>query len=141
MPRSARRHPLSTRVPASERTSQRLGELLNGLGDEEVGSQVIRLGIRKIVEEALEAELRDAIGRGYYEHGAEPGGGYRNGTRIGRLKTAEGLIEYGAPQVADRGQVLSLLEIEEGDLASDERTAGAVRFACSSSSSARIASS
>ena len=39
------------------------------------------------------------------------------------------------------GQVLSLLEIEEGDLASDERTAGAVRFACSSSSSARIASS
>ena len=39
------------------------------------------------------------------------------------------------------GQVLSLLDTEEGDLASDERTAGAVRFACSSSSSARIASS
>jgi transposase-like protein len=93
---------VSTRVPASERTSQRLRELLSGLGDDEVGSQVIRLGIRKIVEEALEAELRDVVGRGYYEHGAEPGRGYRNGTRIGRLKTAEGLVEYGAPQVADR---------------------------------------
>ena len=44
---------MSARVPASERTSQRLRELLNGLGDDEVGSQVIRLGIRKIVEEAL----------------------------------------------------------------------------------------
>ncbi len=93
---------MSTRVPASERTSQRLRELLSNLGEDEVGSQVIRLGIRKIVEEVLEAELRDVLGRGYYEHGAEPGRGYRNGTRMGRLKTAEGLVEYGVPQVADR---------------------------------------
>jgi len=47
-------------------------------------------------------------------------------------------LERGFPTV---GQVLILLDIEEGDLASDERTAGAVRLACSSSSSARIASS
>ena len=95
---------MTARVPASERTSQRLREMLNGLGDDEVGSQVIRLGIRKIVEEALEAELRDVLGRGYYERGAEPGRGYRNGTRTGRLKTAEGLVEYGVPQVADRAE-------------------------------------
>ena len=95
---------MSARVPASERTSQRLRELLNGLGEDEVGSQVIRLGIRKIVEEALEGELRDALGRDYYERGAEPGRGYRNGTRIGRLKTAEGLVEFGVPQVADRAE-------------------------------------
>jgi len=95
---------VSARVPASERTSQRLRELLNGLGEDEVGSQVIRLGIRKIVEEALEGELRDALGRDYYERGAEPGRGYRNGTRIGRLKTAEGLVEFGVPQVADRAE-------------------------------------
>lgn len=95
---------MSTRVPASERTSQRLRELLNGLGEDEVGSQVIRLGIRKIVEEALEGELRDALGRDYYERGAEPGRGYRNGTRTGRLKTAEGVVEFGVPQVADRAE-------------------------------------
>jgi len=77
---------------------------LNGLGDDEVGSQVIRLGIRKIVEEALEAELRDVVGRGYYERGAEPGRGYRNGYRMGRLKSAEGAIEYSAPQIADRAE-------------------------------------
>src|SRR5262249_27123404 len=38
----------------------------------------------------------------YYEHGAAPGAGYRNGYRRGRLRTAEGPIEYAVPQVADR---------------------------------------
>src|SRR5207253_3636065 len=36
------------------------------------------------------------------ENGATPGGGYRNGYRRGRLRTAEGPIGYGVPQVADR---------------------------------------
>src|SRR3546814_17435983 len=44
--------------------------------------------------------VRDVLDRGYYEHSAEPGGGYRNGLRQGRLKTAEGFIDYAAPQVA-----------------------------------------
>jgi hypothetical protein len=30
------------------------------------------------------------VGRDYYEHGAQPGQGYPNGYRMGRLKTAEG---------------------------------------------------
>jgi hypothetical protein len=29
--------------------------------------------VRKIVEEALEAEVAEAVGRGYYENGATPG--------------------------------------------------------------------
>ena len=53
------------------------------------------------MEEAL-AEVEDALGRGYYEHGAAAGAGYRNGYRTGRLKTAEGPIAYAAPQVASR---------------------------------------
>jgi len=93
---------VSSRVPASERTSQRLRELLGDLPDGEALSEVMKLGMRKIVEEALEAEVSDALARGYYERGCEPGRGYRNGTRTGRLKTAEGVVEYGAPQVADR---------------------------------------
>jgi transposase-like protein len=60
--------------------------------------------VRKIVEEALEAEVAEAVGRGYYANGAEPGAGYRNGYRRGRLRTAEGPIEYGVPQVADRAE-------------------------------------
>jgi transposase-like protein len=63
-------------------------------------SELVRLATRLIVEEGLEGEVSDALGRGYYEHGPEAGGGYRNGVREGRLKTAEGRIAYTAPQVA-----------------------------------------
>jgi putative transposase len=56
------------------------------------------------VEEALEAEVAEAVGRGYYDGGAAPGAGYRNGYRRGRLRSAEGAIEYGVPQVADRAE-------------------------------------
>ena len=44
--------------------------------------------MRKIIEETLEAEVSDALGRGYYENGAEPGRGYRNGYRRARLRTS-----------------------------------------------------
>jgi transposase-like protein len=75
--------------------------LIEGRLSSEVGrSELVKLATRLIIEEGLEAEVRDALGRDYYEHGAEPGRGYRNGLREGRLKTAEGFIAYSAPQVA-----------------------------------------
>jgi transposase-like protein len=92
-----------TRIPASERTSQQLDALLSqGVADGDARTELLKLAVRKIVEEALEAEVAEAVGRGYYENGAAPGAGYRNGYRRGRLPTAEGAIEYGVPQVADR---------------------------------------
>jgi putative transposase len=92
-----------TRIPASERTSQKLEELLTqGVADGDARTELLKLAVRKIVEEALEAEVAEAVGRGYYENGAAPGAGYRNGYRRSRLPTAEGAIEYGVPQVADR---------------------------------------
>jgi putative transposase len=94
-----------TRIPASERTSQKLEELLTrGVTDGDARAELLKLAVRKIVEEALEAEVAEAVGRGYYENGAEAGAGYRNGYRRGRLRTAEGPIEYGVPQVADRAE-------------------------------------
>jgi transposase-like protein len=94
---------VETRLPASERTSQKLNELLTtGVADGDARAELLKLAVRKIVEEALEAEVTDALGRGYYESGAEPGRGYRNGYRRARLRTAEGPMEYGVPQVADR---------------------------------------
>lgn len=63
-------------------------------------SALLRDAVRLIVEEALEAEVTDVLGRGYYEH-SEPAG-YRNGNRLGRLKTAEGIVEYAVPQVMTR---------------------------------------
>jgi putative transposase len=95
--------PMGARIPASEQTHQRLEELLKGgVADGDARTELFKLAVRKIVEEALEAEVSDVLGRGYYESGAEPGRGYRNGTRRSRLRTAEGAIEYGVPQVADR---------------------------------------
>ena len=94
---------MPTRIPASERTSQKLDELLTqGVADGDARAELLKLAVRKIVEEALEAEVAEVVGRGYYEAGAAPGAGYRNGYRRGRLRTAEGAIEYGVPQVADR---------------------------------------
>ena len=60
---------------------------------------MVRPATRLIIEEGLEEEVCDAVGREYYEHGAGVGGGYPNGHRRGRLKTAEGGIDYSAPQV------------------------------------------
>lgn len=94
---------MEKRVPPSMRTRQALIELIEGrLASPDGRAELVKLATRLIVEEALEAECRDALGRDYYERGAEAGRGYRNGVREGRLKTAEGLIDYAAPQVAGR---------------------------------------
>jgi len=100
---------MSKRIPPSERTSQRIADLLAHGGDGDVKSNFIQLAVAKVVEELLEAEVTDVIGRDYYRHrspdaGEDEHGGYRNGYRTGRLKTAEGAVEYAAPQVSDREQ-------------------------------------
>lgn len=92
-----------TRVPASKQTRKRLAELFDGRGAAEANrGELVKLAARLIVEEALEEEVEDVVGRGYYVHG-EGVGGHRNGYRRGKLDTAEGRIEYGVPQV--RGTV------------------------------------
>jgi putative transposase len=91
------------RIPASESTREKLKTLVEGTNaGGELGSDLVRLAARLILEEALEGEADDILGRGYYARGAIPGTGYRNGYRTGRLKTAEGAVEYSAPQIADR---------------------------------------
>ena len=65
---------METRIPASQRTSQKLNELLtHGVADGDARAELLKLAVRKIVEEALEAEVAEVIGRGYYENGAPPG--------------------------------------------------------------------
>ena len=74
------------------------------MADGDTRAELLKLAVRKIVEETLEAEVADVLGREYYENGATPGAGYRSGYRRGRLRSAEGPIEYGVPQVADRAE-------------------------------------
>ena len=91
------------RVLASMRTRQSLVDLIERrLSSADRQAELVKLATRLIVEEALESEGREALARAYYEHGAEPGQEYRNGSRIGRLKTSEGFIQYSAPQVSGR---------------------------------------
>jgi len=94
------------RVPASEATRKRIEAMISGEAEGVDKSELVRAAARLIVEEALEGEVSDALGREFYEHGAKSGGGYRNGYRLGRLKSAEGAIEYAVPQVADRTEPL-----------------------------------
>ena len=81
---------MDKRIPPSMRTRQSLSDLIAGrLGSPDGRAELVKLAARLIIEEALESECRDALGRDYYERGAEEGRGYRNGVRPGRLKTAE----------------------------------------------------
>lgn len=93
---------MARRLPTSMRTRQSLSELIEGrLSSLDGRSDLVKLAARLIIEEALEEESRDALGRDYYERGGDPERGYRNGVREGRLKTAEGMIPFSAPQIAD----------------------------------------
>ena len=93
------------RIPASERTREKLRTLIQGRGETAGGrSELVRLAAQLIIEEALEGEARDALGRDYYARSAIPGSGYRNGYRRGRVHSAEGAIEYRAPQISDRDE-------------------------------------
>ena len=95
------------RIPASERTREKLKALMEGRSEAaDSRSELVRQAARLIFEEALEGEARDTLGRDYYARGASPGSGYRNGYRTGREKSAEGTIEYSAPQIAVRAEPL-----------------------------------
>ena len=51
------------RIPASERTREKLTAVIEGSGEGGGTSKLVRLAARLIIEEALESEARDALGR------------------------------------------------------------------------------
>jgi hypothetical protein len=120
------------RIPASERTREKLKRLMDGVsGSEDSGSELVRLAARLIVEEALEGEARDAVGRDYYARGAAAGAGYRNGYRTARLKTAEGAVEYSAPQLADCAEPFRYGPGKRCRVASERFSVGGKQEVCS----------
>jgi putative transposase len=90
------------RISAPEQTRERLRALVDGrLGTALERSSLVLLAAQLILEEALEGEVSDAVGRERYERAEGEASGYRNGYRTGRMKTAEGMVEFSAPQVRD----------------------------------------
>jgi transposase-like protein len=68
---------------------------------EEVLSALVRLSTERVLQEALEHEQAEALGRARYARRSGTGG-YRNGYEDGTLKTAEGVLRVKVPQI--RGQ-------------------------------------
>ena len=90
------------RLSAPARRREELRALMSGdLGTAAGRGDLARLALRLIVEEALEGEVSDVLGRERYERGEGEKAGYRNGYRPGKMKTAEGAVDYSAPQVRD----------------------------------------
>jgi transposase-like protein len=79
-------------------------------------SELMRLAIRLIVEEALEAKSRDVLGREPYERRSDEDRGYRNGYREAGVKTAEGEVRFGVPQVreVDGSALTALRDVLKG---------------------------
>jgi putative transposase len=93
------------RISAAERTRERLRAWVDGrLGTAPERSSLVLLAAQLILEEALEGEVSDAVGRERYERAEGEASGYRNGYRTGRMKTAEGMVEFSAPQVRDTSE-------------------------------------
>jgi len=87
------------RIAPSAHLRQGLHEFLqHGIEQEESPtSALLGLAARVVLQEALESEQRDALGRERYQRGSE--GRYRNGYRPGDVEGAEGRIKVEVPQV------------------------------------------
>src|SRR4029078_1044389 len=76
---------------APAQTRKRMQVMDGSNGEVVEKSELVPAVAHLIVEEALEEEVNDALGRDFYEHEARWGSGY-NGFRGGRVKSAEGTI-------------------------------------------------
>ena len=95
------------RIPPSQKIRQRIDELLRVGMDEadegEITTRVIRLGVERLIQEMLEEEVKDYLGRDHYPRRApeQEHRGYRNGYEPGRVRTGEGEIVVQVPQVRE----------------------------------------
>lgn len=72
-----------------------------GVGGLELG-EVVKLGARYLVQCAVELEVKELLGREYYEHASESREpGRRSGYLARKIQTAEGSLEVKMPQVRE----------------------------------------
>lgn len=90
---------MSRRILPSERVKQEVGVVLRGQdGAGHPLDRLVRLGAQYLLQRALEEEVQEFLGRGYYRHGSA-GQGWRNGYEPKRVKTPVGTLTMELPQV------------------------------------------
>ena len=92
------------RISPSEQKKQELRNLFEQSDEEATDSQMalselVRLTTEKTLQEMLELEQVEKLGRARYERRAEPSTMHRNGYEAGTLKTAEGVFRVQLPQI------------------------------------------
>jgi putative transposase len=93
------------RVAPSERFRSELDEVLAGVGREQDPVETIgRLGARLILQQALEDEVSEFLGRGRYERTEEPVS-HRNGYEPRTVKTTSGVLELERPRIRNAGEL------------------------------------
>jgi transposase-like protein len=94
-----------SKIAPSVQLREQLTAFLKDAGAIESGaaarSELVRLATQRVVQEALEQEQTDFIGRERYAR--QPGRGKRNGYVPGPLDTAEGRLPFQVPQVREAG--------------------------------------
>lgn len=92
---------MATRVPPSERLRHELDEKLTGIeGSEDPIEEVARLGARLIIQQAMEDEVSEFLGRARYERAADPVA-HRNGYEPTTVRTTSGPMELSRPRLRD----------------------------------------
>src|SRR6266540_6605280 len=102
---STRRYALMASIAPSERLRRELDEIVAGVGDEEDAIEAIgRLGARLILQQALEEELTEFLGRERYERRGEPVS-HRNGYEAVTVKTIAGPLTLERPRLRNASQL------------------------------------
>ena len=94
---------MTNNLPPSDQMSKRLFELLDGQAEtEDLLSELMRRGTERLLQQALEEEVTDFLGRARYERSdEETPAGYRNGYRDRTIRTAEGRLKVRRPRVRE----------------------------------------
>jgi putative transposase len=94
------------KIVPSERLRRGLDELLAGVGEpDDPVEAVARLGARLIMQQALEDEVTEFLGRERYARGAEGGAIYRNGYEPRTVKTTSGAMELERPRIRNAAEL------------------------------------
>jgi transposase-like protein len=93
---------MSRKLAPSQRKAHELTQWLHGQpvgrdDGQELLSTLVRLSTERVLQEALEHEQPEPLGRDRYERRAPPRG-YRNGYEDGTVKTAAGVVRLQLPQ-------------------------------------------